>query len=58
MCIGLSGTSLDLLIGSFLTSIADVLPDCGVEQHGLLADQTDLLAEPADGKVTDIVAVD
>lgn len=58
MRISLPGASLDVLIGGFLASIADVVPDRGVEQHGLLSHQTDLVAQPADGQITDIVAVD
>lgn len=55
--VGLTRAFLDLLVAGVLASVTDVLPDCGVEEYGLLTHETDLVSQPANLQVADIVTI-
>ena len=58
MGVGVDGGRLYLLVGGVLLAELDVLVDGRAEQNGLLVDDTDVRAQPAQVERLDFLAVD
>ena len=48
----------DLWLGDVIVAVANVLLDGGLEEHRLLADDADVLTQPLDVVVANVLAVD